>query len=57
MVVYESFHAKDQIFLEAQRDSYLKEINVLTNNKPLLKTRKLMPIRPFLSDALLKGEI
>ena len=37
MTVKELFYAEGQIFLQAQRESYPIEINVLTNNKPLPK--------------------
>ena len=41
MTVKELFYAEGQIFLQAQRESYPIEINVLTNNKPLPKKVKV----------------
>ena len=57
MTVKELFYSEDQIFLGVQRESYMKEINDLTNNKS--ETRNLLPLRPFLLDNLLRvgGEL
>ena len=53
MTVKEFCHVEDQIFLEAQRESYPKEINALTGKK-ILKTSNLLSLRPFLLDSLLQ---
>ena len=42
MTVMELLYGEDQIFIEAQREFYPKEINVLTNNKALPKTSNLL---------------
>ena len=54
MAVKELCYAEDQIFLKTQRESYPKEINALTNKKPLPKIRNLFSLRPFLLDKLLQ---
>ena len=53
MTAKEFCYAEDQIFLEAQRESYPKEINALANNKALPKISNLLSLRPFLLDNLL----
>ena len=53
VIVKEFLYLEDQIFLEALRELYPKEVNALRNNKPLLKTSNLLLLRPFLSDNLL----
>ena len=47
-------YSEDQIFLEAQRESYPKEISPLRNNKPLPKTNNLFSSWPFQLDNLLQ---
>ena len=54
ITVKEYFYAEDQIFLDTQCESYPKEINASTNNKPLLKTSNLLSLQPFLSYKLLR---
>ena len=54
MTVKEFCYAEDQIFLEAQRELYPKEINALAIKKPLPKTSNLLSLRPFLLDNLLR---
>ena len=46
-------YAEDQIFLEAERESYQKEIKVSTNNNPLPITSNSLPLQPILLDNLL----
>ena len=54
MTVKEFFQAEDEIFLEAQLESYPKEFNNLNNEKSLLKTSNLLSLQPFLSNSLLR---
>ena len=54
ITVKEFLYPEDHFLLEAQHESYPKEINALRNSKPLLKTSNLLSLQPFLPDNLLQ---
>ena len=53
ITVKEFLYSEDH--LEAQRESYPKEINALRNSKPLLKTSNLLSLQPFLPEGIVNS--